>query len=125
MAYDSTNPVLLALQAPTGLPRSSQLSTVTDPITATQRTSDRMRHFFPDVYDLSPESHLSRFVKVLIGDAGIGGLTKQYAVARQQSFLLTTRYNDLDRFYGAVLGFRRMSSETLDISRNVTRAPIR
>lgn len=116
MAYDSTNPVILELQAPTGLPRSSQLSTVTDPLSTTQRASDRMRHFYPDLYDLSPESHLSRFVKVLLGDAGIGGLSKQFAVARQQSLLLTTRYNDLDRFYGAALGFRRMSSETLDIS---------
>lgn len=114
--YLSQSSMILDMQSPTGLPRSSALRNTSDPINPSPRTTERMRHFFDGIYDLSPESHLSRFMKVILGDAGIGGLSKQYTIARQQSMLLTTRYGDLDQFYGALLGLRRLSAEVLDIS---------
>lgn len=111
--YDSTNPVLLNLQSPTGIPRSSRLSSVTDPLGAVPRVADQLAHFWPGLYDLNPESHLSRFLKVLLGDSGIGAVAKQYTVSRLHSVVMTTRYNDLDRLYGGLLGMRRMASESL------------
>lgn len=114
--YADGTPMLLDLQAPTGMPRSALLDSVTDPISPTPRAADRLAHFFEGVYDLSPESHLSKLLKVILGDAGIGILSKQYTAARLQSIILTTRYGDLDRIYGALLGMRRMASEMLGSS---------
>lgn len=114
--YDSTNPVLLNLQSPTGVPRSSRLTSVTDPIGGVPRVADQLAHFWEGLYDLSPESHLSRFLKALLGDSGMGALTKQYTVTRLHSVVMTTRYHDLDRLYGGLLGMRRMASESLGIN---------
>lgn len=111
--YDSTNPVLLNLQSPTGTPRSSRLTSVTDPIGGVPRAADQLAHFWEGLYDLRPESHLSRFLKALLGDAGIGGVSKQYTVSRLHSVVMTTRYYDLDALYGSLLGVRRMASESL------------
>ena len=108
---------LLNLQAPGGVLTSSRLRRVTDPISLTPSPEVRMRHFFEGVYDLSPTSHLSRFVKTLLGDAGIGYLTRIYIHARGQNALATMRYGDLDAFYGDVFGLRRMSWERTDPAR--------
>lgn len=112
----SQDAVLLALQAPTGIPRSSTLATTTDPANPPRRSADLLSHFYEAIYDLSPESHLSRFLKVLLGDAGIGSLRKRYIVARMQSVLLTSRYQDLDKFYGNLFGFQRLAREVLTTS---------
>lgn len=109
--------ILLGLQAPGGVLTSSVLRRVTDPISVVPNASARLRHFFDGVYDLSPESHLSRFVKVLLGDSGVGYLDKVYLYARSQSVLATMRFADLDAFYGDVLGLKRMSWERTDPAR--------
>jgi hypothetical protein len=111
--YDSANPVLLNLQAPTGVPRSSRLASVSDPLGATPPLGSRLDHFWPGLYDLSPESHLSRLLNAILGDAGIGAVSKQFTVSRLQSMVMTTRYLDLDRLYGGLLGMRRMAVENL------------
>lgn len=108
---------LLNLQAPGGALASSRLRRVTDPIAAGVTPSARMRHFFEGVYDLSPGSHLSRFMEVLLGDAGVGYLSKVYAFAHSRSTLATMRYGDLDAFYGDVLGLKRMGWEHTDPDR--------
>lgn len=108
---------LLRLQAPSGAINSSALKRVTDPISIMPNPEDRMRHFFEGLYNLAPESHLSRFVKTLLGDAGVGYLSKMFVHARTQSILATMRFADLDAFYGAVLGLPRMSWERTDPSR--------
>ncbi len=108
--------ILMALQDPNGGLKSPQMTSVTDPINNRVRAADRMAHFFEGLYDTSAESHLTRFVKTLLGDAGAGGVAKQYTVARLQSVLTTMRYNDLDSFYGTVFGIKRMSDETLGIN---------
>lgn len=113
----STDAVLLALQAPTsGAPRSARLDSVTDPLLPPRSAASRLDHLFAGLYDLRAESHLSRLLKVLLGDAGTGQLRKRYLVARMASVVLTTRFGDLDRLYGALLGFPRLSGEQLDIS---------
>lgn len=108
--------IIMGLQDPKGGLKSPLMTSVTDPINQRMRTDERMAHFFEGVYDLSPESHLSRFVKALLGDAGAGGLGKKYTVARLQSILSTMRYHDLDAFYGKVFGIKRLSEEVLGIN---------
>ena len=111
--YASDDPALLNLQAPTGIPRSSRLASVTDPISMVPAIDDQLAHFWPGLYDLSPESHLSRFLKVILGDAGSGSGSKQFTAARLQTMVATSRYLDLDRLYGSLMGVRRMASEDL------------
>lgn len=116
----ATRSNLLTLQAPGGTLTSSRLRRVTDPISSAPPSSARMRHFFDGLYDLSAESHLSRFCKVLLGDAGAGYLQQVYLYARTQSVLATMRFSDLDAFYGDVLGLKRMSWERTDPARYLT-----
>lgn len=108
---------LIGLQAPGGALTSSTLRRITDPISILPSTSSQMRHFFEGIYDLSPESHLTRFTKALLGDSGVGYLHKIYIYAKQQSVLATMRYADLDAFYGAVLDIERFSWERTDPAR--------
>lgn len=107
---------LLDLQAPTGLPRSAALESITNPISPPERAADILAHFYEGVYDLRAESHLSRLLKVLLGDPGTGAIRKHYTQARLSEALLTTHFMDLDRLYGAIFGFPRLSGETIDVS---------
>ena len=106
--------VLLALQADPSLPTPVGTTAITDPLSPPARSADLLDHFFEAVYDKRPESHLSRFLKALLGDSGAGQLRKRYIVARMQQVLLTTHFTDLDSLYGALFGFRRLTGEWLD-----------
>ena len=86
---------------------------VTNPLHPALRTSNRFGHFSPDVYDLAAESHLSRLLKVLLGDAGTGQLHKRLLLARMQATIGGTNFFDLDAFYGAILGVRRRRDELM------------
>lgn len=107
------DPILLSLQSPAGLPIPPGTTAVTDPVSPPPRTADVLAHFFDGLYDKSPESHLSRFLKVLLGDSGVGQLRKRYLVSRFQQVILTTHFTDLDSLYGGLFGFRRLTSEAL------------
>lgn len=106
--------VLLDLQSNPGLPAPTGTTSVTDPLSPPPRAADVLDHFFEGVYDKRPESHLSRFLKVLLGDTGAGQLRKRYIISRMQQVLLTTHFTDLDSLYGALFGLRRLSGEGLD-----------
>lgn len=99
----------IAEQGPTpaGVERASNL------LLPPQRSADRLRHFPEEVYDLNAESHLVRFLKVLLGDAGVGQLRKRLTLARLQQTLGGSHFYDLDRFYGALFGVRRKVAELL------------
>lgn len=113
----STAAELLALQAPTsGAPRSSLMDTVTDPVLPPKTVAERMAHFYPDLYDVRPESALSRLVKALIGESGAGTLRRRYLAARMSAVLSTMRFGEMDRLYGQLLGLPRLSRELLDLS---------
>lgn len=105
---------LLALQVPVSAPLPKATDTKTNMLLAPISVSDRMRHFPEEVYDLSAESHLVRFVSVLLGDAGAGQLRKRLLVQRLQSTLQGSHFFDLDRFYGPLFGLRRSPEEALD-----------
>lgn len=104
---------LLAMQAPNGVPRSTLFETVSDPLLPPSKTTDMLAHFFEDIYDLRSESHLSRLLKILLGDTGTGQLRKRYTYAHLSQFILTAHYNDLDRLYASVFGLGRFLRERL------------
>lgn len=78
------------------------------------RAADRLAHFPQEIYDLSSESHLSKLLKTMLGDAGAGRLAKSGLLARLQHSLQGTHFFDLDAFYGALFGGQRRISETYD-----------
>lgn len=86
---------------------------VTNPLGPPKRTSSRFAHFPDDIYDTSSETHLARFLKVLLGDAGVAQLHKRNLLARLQQTMGGINFFDLDAFYGAVLGVRRRATELL------------
>lgn len=95
------------------LPTMEQATGLLSPDHATE---SRMSHFDPSLYDLRPESHLVRFMKVILGDAGAGQLRKRYTVARLQATLGGTHFYDLDGFYGAIFGAQRRVEEMLPVN---------
>lgn len=107
---------ILAAQAPIpGLPQPSSLDTVTDPILPVPSMAQMLAHFWPDLYDLREQSHLSRLMGVLLGDTGTSQLRKIYLTARMQSVIATLRYEDLDALYGVIFGVKRLSGEVLNL----------
>jgi hypothetical protein len=106
---------LLNMQAPQGVPRSTFFETVTDPLLPPQHITEMLAHFPEQVYDKRSQSHLSRLLKVLLGDTGTGQLRKRYTYAHLSTFLLTTHYNDLDQMFSEVFGLKRFLRERLNI----------
>lgn len=106
---------LVALQTSPSAPLPTAVDSKTDMLLAPISTADRMRHFPEEVYDLSAESHLVRFVSVLLGDAGAGQLRKRLLMQRLQSTLQGSHFFDLDRFYGPLFGLSRTTDEALNV----------
>lgn len=113
---------IVSLQAPAGAPDQTGLDHTTDPLVANEVSSQRLGNFPEEVYDLSAESHLMRFIKVLLGDAGVGDLRKRLSLARMQGSLASTHFLDLDRFYGALFDVRRSADERLPFNPYVDNA---
>lgn len=111
----SSDAVLLAMQAPAGVPKSPIFETVTDPLLPPSKVSDMLANFPPEVYNLDPSTHLMRLLMVLLGDTGTGQLRKRYTYAHLSQFILTTHYTDLDRLYSAIFGLKRFLREMLPI----------
>lgn len=106
---------LLELQVAPEVPRPTATATKTDMLLVPTRMADRLAHFPEEVYDLSAESHLSKLLKVLLGDAGAGQLRKRLLITRMQNTLQGTHFYDLDRFYGPLFGLRRGQDEVFDL----------
>ncbi|MDX1407869.1 MAG: hypothetical protein R3330_07040, partial [Saprospiraceae bacterium] len=107
------NSEIIQVQVAPSAIQSSRARTGTDLVLPPMRIADRLRHFSENVYDISPESHLVRFIKVLIGDAGAGRLRKRFLVQRLRHSLQGSHFYDLDRFYGPLFGIIRTEDETL------------
>lgn len=79
---------------------------------------------FPEgLYDLSDSSHIFKLMEAICGDGGVLSLQRQMFINRLQTSLDATRFYDLDRLYGVVLRFPRMSDESYPIS-EVTGKPV-
>jgi hypothetical protein len=98
---------LLQLQTISSNPMINELPTATGMVLPDVATYDRLSHFPEDLYDLRAESHLVRFLKVLMGESGVGVLRKRYLLCQLEQALDSTHFYDLDRFYGALFGARR------------------
>jgi hypothetical protein len=98
---------LLQLQTITSSPLVAELPTATGMVLPDRAAYDRLAHFPEELYDLRPESHLVRFMKILLGEAGVGQLRKRYLLAQLEQAMDSTHFYDLDRFYGSLFGARR------------------
>jgi hypothetical protein len=111
--YQTDTSAVLDQQVPNGAPESSDYQVISNGILPSPNVSAQLHHFPAAVYDLSPQSHLSRLIKSVLGDSCMGLISKQYAQARMNDVILTTHFSDLDRFFGDVLGVHRLEAETL------------
>ena len=104
---------IMPLQTVVSDPSLPTLASATGMLSPDCATESRMSHFDDRLYDLRPESHLSRFCKVVLGDAGAGQLRKRYTMARLQTTMEGTHFYDLDAFWGSLLSARRSHDEEL------------
>ena len=111
----TTNQGVLPLQVLTSQPTLPTLEQQTNMVSADRSTAERMTHFDPDLYDVRDTSHLSRFMRALLGDAGVGQLHKRYTLTRLESTLDGTNFYDLDGFYGSIFSIPRRPGETLPV----------
>jgi hypothetical protein len=113
---------ILQLQTVPSDPLPVDLSTSTGLLAPDTPTQTRLSHFSEDLYDLTEGSHLTRFLKAMLGDSGIGQLRKRQLVARLQTMLNSTHFYDLDAFYGALFGAHRGITGQLPINPYVDQA---
>lgn len=107
---------LLELQTVPSQPVPVDLTTATNPLIPDVSTATRLAHFPADLYDLSDSSHLTRFLKAMLGDSGVGQLRKRQLVAQLQTLLNSTHFYDLDSFYGSLFGASRGITGALPIN---------
>jgi hypothetical protein len=113
---DTPTTSILELQTTPTQPLPADLSTTTGLLAPDVPTASRLAHFPSDLYDLSDSSHLTRFLRAMLGDTGTGQLRKRQLVARLQTLLNSTHFYDLDAFYGALFGVNRGVTGALPIN---------
>lgn len=107
------NDLIIAQRGSDTAPALSGFDEITNPLHPGQRLSSRFAHFSEGVYDISPETHLAKLLKVLLGDVGVGQLHKRMLLVRLQQILGGTHFFDLDSFYGSLFGVNRRAAEQL------------
>lgn len=110
---DNTVPSILSLQTVSTQPLPPGTGTATGLLTPPLQLRHHLANFSPEVYDLSPTSVITHFMQAVLGDSGAGQMRRRQLVARLQSALSSTRFFDLDSFYGALFGCTRGPSGTL------------
>lgn len=79
---------------------------------AGQKTfSWKVRNFPDEVYAFRDSDHLTKLMKVLLEDSGVGQLKKFQMIARLTQSLYSTNFHDLDDFFGAYLRLPRRADE--------------
>lgn len=69
---------------------------------------------FPDeIYTKSPDSHLYKFMRALLGESGVNWLKKGYLETRIQLEEIGLESFDLDKFFGSPFAFGRIVEEQL------------
>lgn len=106
---------LARLQAPSASMLPDGARTTTSPLLPDLPVRERLRHFDEQVFSLSPESSVTKFLSSMLGQSGVGGLRKKLLIARMGQTLHGSHFYDLDRFYGALFGLRRSEAERYDI----------
>jgi hypothetical protein len=100
-------PSVLSLQAPQAQPLPPGTATATGLLSPDLQVPPQLVNFPSSVYDTSPGSLLTLLMQALLGAGGAGQLRKRQLVARLQQAITSTRFYDLDSFYGALFGAQR------------------
>lgn len=106
---------VMAMQSPPGVPLSTLVEPITDPLLPPQTIAAMLAHLWDEVYDKRAESHISRLLGVILGDAGVGVLRKKYLYAHLSEFILTAHFYDLDRLFADAFGIKRFVAEWLTL----------
>jgi hypothetical protein len=104
---DTPAPSLLNFQVNPTQPLPARTSTGTGLLFPDLLISRRLVNFPEQVWQLTKDSLLVRFMAALLGPAGAGQLRQRQQVARLQSAICGTHFYDLDAFYGALFSARR------------------
>lgn len=107
---------ILSLQTDPTAPLPPGTSTAVNLLTPPLPVADQLKNFPPMVYDLAPSSLLVHFMQALLGAAGTGQLRQRQMVSRLQQAITSTRFYDLDSFYGALFGATRGPSGSLPVN---------
>lgn len=107
---------VLSLQAPSTQPLPAGTDTATNLINPDLQIAQQLSNFPPNLYNLASTSVLTHFMTALLGDSGVGQLRKRQLVSRLQQAITSTRFYDLDSFYGSLFGAQRGPSGTLPVN---------
>lgn len=107
---------VLGLQAPPTQPLPPGTATATNLLSPDLQVMAQLRNFPPEVYNITPTSLLFHFMAALLGNAGAGQLRRRQMVARLQQAITSTRFYDLDSFYGSLFGAQRGPSGSLPVN---------
>lgn len=111
-------PSVLGLQVPATQPLPPGTDTAANLLSPDMQVAQQLRNFPSNVYDLSPTSLLVHFMQAVLGAGGAGQLRQRQLVARLQQAITSSRYYDLDAFYGALFGAQRGPNGTLPVNPN-------
>lgn len=81
------------------------------PFAGSKTFSWKVRNFPEEVYAFRPGDHLTKLMRVLLEDPGVGQVKKMQLVARITESLYSTNFHDLDDFFGAYLRLPRRADE--------------
>lgn len=71
----------------------------------------KVRNFPENTYPLSKHDHLTKLLRVLLEDAGVGQLFKFHTIARIQFYLRQAHFSELESYFGSALHFPRLPEE--------------
>jgi hypothetical protein len=111
-------PSILGLQTPPSQPLPPGTATAANLLSPDLQIAAQLKNFPADLYDLTPGSVLMHFMQALLGNAGAGQLRRRQMIARLQQAITSTRFYDLDSFYGALFGAQRGPSGALPVNPN-------
>lgn len=118
-SYPNVSPAsILGLQAPSTQPLPPGTQSATNLLSPDLQVAAQLKNFPANVYDTTPTSLLFHFMTALLGNSGAGQLRKRQMVSRLQQALTSTRFYDLDSFYGALFGAQRGPAGALPVNPN-------
>lgn len=85
---------------------------IIEPLKGARDIVNLLERFPEEIYNKGPDSHLLRFLQVLLGDQGVNRLRQNYLEARIILEELGIEGFNLDSFFGDPIGFGRIVEET-------------
>lgn len=110
---DTPVPSVMALQGSPSQPLADRTATATGLLLPDLLLEQRLANFPEEVWTVTPDSYIYRFMAALLGPAGAGQLRQRQQMARLQSAVEGTHFFDLDAFYGALFSAQRSNDAAL------------